>query len=358
MHDRPVVHAERRARRRPDRRPLRLARSPGSASDTDDNGYAHPVENVRTLVDLDTLTVVKVEDDGVVPIPQKSGNYSTAAITDPDNIPYFPDGPRTDVKPFDIVQHEGPSFTVKDNHLEWQKWDLRIGFTPREGLVLHQINYAGRSIIYRASLSEMFVPYGDPEPDPLPQAGPRRGGVRHRPAHQLPGTRLRLPRRDRLPGRRRQRQRRPPASDEERHLPARRGPRHRLEAHRLPHRPRRGPPHAPDGDQQHRHRRQLRVRLLLVPLPGRLHRVRGQALRRHLQRRDRGGGQARVRHDRRPRRLRPAPSALLQRPTGHGGRRHRQPRLRGHPDGDARGPGQPRRQRLAGRGDRSSRTRR
>jgi len=34
--------------------------------------------------------------------------------------------------------------------------------TPREGLVLHQINYAGRSIVYRASLSEMFVPYGDP----------------------------------------------------------------------------------------------------------------------------------------------------------------------------------------------------
>ena len=117
---------------------------------------------MRTLVDLDTLTVVKVEDDGVVPIPKKSANYSTAAITDPDNVPYFPDGPRTDVKPFDIVQHEGPSFTVKDNHLEWQKWDLRIGFTPREGLVLHQINYAGRSIIYRASLSEMFVPYGDP----------------------------------------------------------------------------------------------------------------------------------------------------------------------------------------------------
>ena len=64
-----------------------------------------------------------------------------------------PTARRTDVKPFDIVQHEGPSFTVEDNHLSWQKWDLRIGFTPREGLVLHQINYAGRSIIYRASLS-------------------------------------------------------------------------------------------------------------------------------------------------------------------------------------------------------------
>jgi primary-amine oxidase len=132
--------------------------------DPDDNGYAHPVDGVVTRVDLDTLTVVSVEDHGVRPLPPKKANYSTAKITDPDNVPYFPDGPRTDVKPLDIIQHEGPSFTVDGNHLTWQKWDLRIGFTAREGLVLHRISYAGRSIVHRASLSEMFVPYGDPGP--------------------------------------------------------------------------------------------------------------------------------------------------------------------------------------------------
>jgi primary-amine oxidase len=131
-------------------------------SDPDDNGYAHPVEGVVTLVDLDTLTVIKVDDYGVVPVPKKSANYTTARISDPENVPYFPAGPRTDVKPFDITQHEGPSFTIEGHHLSWQKWDLRIGFTAREGLVLHAINYDHRSIIHRASLSEMFVPYGDP----------------------------------------------------------------------------------------------------------------------------------------------------------------------------------------------------
>jgi len=130
--------------------------------DPEDNGYAHPVEGVVTLVDLDTLTVVRVEDYGVVPVPGMKANYSTTKISDPENIPYFPDGPRTDVKPFDITQHEGPSFALDGHHLSWQKWDLRIGFTAREGLVLHAINYSGRSIIHRASLSEMFVPYGDP----------------------------------------------------------------------------------------------------------------------------------------------------------------------------------------------------
>ncbi len=132
--------------------------------DPDDNGYAHPVDGVVTRVNLDTLTVVSVEDHGVVPLPPKKANYSTAKISDPENIPYFPDGPRTDVKPLDITQHEGPSFTVDGYHLAWQKWDVRIGFTAREGLVLHRIGYDGRSIIHRASLSEMFVPYGDPGP--------------------------------------------------------------------------------------------------------------------------------------------------------------------------------------------------
>ena len=132
--------------------------------DPDDNGYAHPVDGVVTKVDLDTLTVVSVEDYGVTPVPTKKANYSTAKISDPENIPYFPDGPRTDVKPLDITQHDGPSFTVDGNHLAWQKWDLRIGFTAREGLVLHRISYGTRSIIHRASLSEMFVPYGDPGP--------------------------------------------------------------------------------------------------------------------------------------------------------------------------------------------------
>jgi primary-amine oxidase len=39
---------------------------------------------------------------------------------------------------------------------------MHIGFNYREGLTLHDIRYANRSLFYRLSLSEMFVPYGDP----------------------------------------------------------------------------------------------------------------------------------------------------------------------------------------------------
>ena len=133
-------------------------------SSPEDHGYARPVEGLIVMVDLETKTVTEVTDLGVVPVPGRPGNYSAQAITDPENVPHFPDGSRRDVKPLDITQHDGPSFTVDGYRLQWQKWELRIGFTVREGLVLNRISYDNRSVIHRASLSEMFVPYGDPAP--------------------------------------------------------------------------------------------------------------------------------------------------------------------------------------------------
>jgi primary-amine oxidase len=142
-------------------RPLTWVRS-----GPEDNGYARPVEGLITRVDLDSLEVVEVQDLDDVPIPPRPANYSAGALRDPANVPHFPDGPRTDLRPLDISQPSGPSFELDGHLLRWQKWELRIGFTAREGLVLHQIGYRDggrlRPVLYRASLSEMFVPYGDP----------------------------------------------------------------------------------------------------------------------------------------------------------------------------------------------------
>src|SRR5690606_36180017 len=67
-----------------------------------------------------------------------------------------------------IHQPEGVSFTVDGNHLAWQRWDLRVALDPVEGLVLHDVAYQDgdrrRTILHRASLSEMVVPYGAPDP--------------------------------------------------------------------------------------------------------------------------------------------------------------------------------------------------
>jgi primary-amine oxidase len=122
-----------------------------------DNGYARPVEGLVVTVDLWDMTVVEVSDQGAVPLPPEPGNYRPEQA-----------GTRTDVRPIEIRQPEGPSFHLDGWLLSWQNWRLRIGFTPREGLVLHQVGYLDhgrwRPILHRAAVCELYVPYGDPNP--------------------------------------------------------------------------------------------------------------------------------------------------------------------------------------------------
>jgi len=124
----------------------------------DDNGYARPVEGVIGFVDMGRGVVLEVLDTGVVPVPTESGGYY------PEDVGQL----RTDLKPIEITQPEGPSFTVDGDLVRWQKWSLRVSMDSVEGLVLHQVGYEDggrvRSILYRASVSEMVVPYGDPGP--------------------------------------------------------------------------------------------------------------------------------------------------------------------------------------------------
>ena len=118
-----------------------------------DNGYAHPVEGLITVIDLNRKEVVRVEDRGTVPVPSRPGNWGRADVG----------RARPDLKPLDVSQADGPSFTVEGHQVRWQKWAFRVGFNPREGLVLHTVGYDGRPILYRGSIAEMIVPYGDPK---------------------------------------------------------------------------------------------------------------------------------------------------------------------------------------------------
>ncbi|KAK3674803.1 hypothetical protein LTR78_005147 [Recurvomyces mirabilis] len=75
----------------------------------------------------------------------------------------LPGGLRKDLKELNVVQPDGPSFSVNDDNLiEWQKWRFRVTFNSREGAVLHDLHYDGRSVLYRLAISEMTVPYADP----------------------------------------------------------------------------------------------------------------------------------------------------------------------------------------------------
>lgn len=118
-----------------------------------DNPYARPIANLHPVVDLRRMTLLRVDDFGVVPLP-------------PESTSFVHPSPRADLKPLDVEQKQGPSFIVEGNLVRWQKWRFRLGFHVRDGLVLHTIGYEDqgrlRPIMHRASLAEMVVPYGDP----------------------------------------------------------------------------------------------------------------------------------------------------------------------------------------------------
>jgi primary-amine oxidase len=137
----------------------RISRCIAYYRETDtDNGYARPIEGLIGFVDNGRGEVLEVVDYGVVPLPSERGGYLRDDV-----------GPmRDDLKPLEITQPEGPSFTVDGNLVRWQRWSLRVSMDAYEGLVLHTIGYEDggrvRPILHRASVSEMVVPYGHTGP--------------------------------------------------------------------------------------------------------------------------------------------------------------------------------------------------
>lgn len=115
-----------------------------------DNLYAHPIEGVCAVVDISKMEVIRVDDHGVVPVPQTKVNFDRD----------FQEETRTDLRPILITQPDGVSFQLHGSQLSWINWSLVVGFSAREGLILHDVKFAGRPVLYRASIAEMVVPYG------------------------------------------------------------------------------------------------------------------------------------------------------------------------------------------------------
>ena len=125
------------------------------------NPYAHHVTGLHPVVDLNSMTLLELEDsyqDGAE-APGVMGEY----------LPGLIPTPLREVAPLEISQPEGVGFTLDGHLLSWQNWQLRIGFNHREGLVLHQVAFQDRgrlrSVAHRLSFAEMVVPYRDASPD-------------------------------------------------------------------------------------------------------------------------------------------------------------------------------------------------
>lgn len=121
------------------------------------NPYAHPVSGLKIIVDMNTLEMLEIEDHHDYGLPKVDAEYDPRVRGTRQ---------RTDLKPLEISQPEGISFTVDGNELRWQNWSMRLGFNFREGPVIYQVAFddqgSTRDIAYRMSFAEMVVPYRDP----------------------------------------------------------------------------------------------------------------------------------------------------------------------------------------------------
>ena len=121
----------------------------------DANFYAHPINGLHAIVDIDAEKVVAIEDNDNIPIPQTPGPYRESQT-----------GATVKLKELMIHQPDGASFTVNGWKIDWERWSFRIGFDQREGLVIHDVRFSDegkeRTIAHRLSIAELVIPYGDP----------------------------------------------------------------------------------------------------------------------------------------------------------------------------------------------------
>ncbi|WP_375509576.1 primary-amine oxidase [uncultured Nostoc sp.] len=122
------------------------------------NYYGSPIEEVLATVNLNTGKIASFVDRGKVPFSKENWNYDLKSLGKLLSAP----------KALKILQPNGASFQIQDNEISWQGWKFRYLMHPRNGLMLYQVTHNDgeniRPVLYRASLSEMVVPYGDPDP--------------------------------------------------------------------------------------------------------------------------------------------------------------------------------------------------
>ncbi|OUL24876.1 primary-amine oxidase [Nostoc sp. 106C] len=122
------------------------------------NYFGSPIEGVVATVNLNTAKLDSFIDNGVVPFSKQNWNYDVQSLGNLLSPP----------KLLKILQPQGVSFRIRGNAISWQGWNFRYLMHPRSGLVVYQVTYDDgeniRPVLYRASLSEMVVPYGDPDP--------------------------------------------------------------------------------------------------------------------------------------------------------------------------------------------------
>jgi primary-amine oxidase len=141
---------------RDDPRGVRLLRAIANLKGAQKNSYGPPIEGVVATVDMTHRTVASVADSGAAPMSRTSTDFYDPRVRGENR------SPPGDLR---LANPSATAIAIDGHEIRWQNWRMRWSLNAREGLVLHEIGCEDRgrlrSILYRASISEMWVPYGD-----------------------------------------------------------------------------------------------------------------------------------------------------------------------------------------------------
>lgn len=120
------------------------------------NTWTRQIEGLTVVVDMNEREVLRVVDEGAVPMPTASAEYDRASLDPPREVP----------GPLDLEQPLGPGFERDGYQVNWQKWRFHVRPDQRVGKIISTVTYQDgddeRSVLYQGHLSEIFVPYMDP----------------------------------------------------------------------------------------------------------------------------------------------------------------------------------------------------
>jgi primary-amine oxidase len=123
------------------------------------NIYGRPIEGVLATVDVDAGKVLEVIDRGLVPV----------SVADPSLEQEKQAGLQPPLRPVLSTARGGHNFTMEGGLVRWAAWSFHLSFDQRVGPTVSTVRYRDghrdRAILYQGHISEMFVPYMDPDPN-------------------------------------------------------------------------------------------------------------------------------------------------------------------------------------------------
>ena len=113
------------------------------------NVWGRPIEGLYAVVDLDAGKVIRLVDEGVIPVSRDTADFvgtKVAAVAPP---------------------AKDREFAIEGNSVHWRNWSFHFRMDRRAGPIVSLVRYQDgqrlRMVLYRGSLAEMFVPYMDPD---------------------------------------------------------------------------------------------------------------------------------------------------------------------------------------------------